>query len=241
MMALTPAEIRLRRSAICSDGPPLRLATMTLETMPEASRLRLDRADHLLAPAVADQRVGDADHIFVGRLGAAASASSGERGSDAHARQMIVFIIVSLPLFLQDPTLCSASRSLLASRSDRLQTGAGSVHASTPFVGSTRRRPRRSGCPARRRRRSGPRPRSRPDRAARRRGARGSVPPRRDRGWRSLRYSLPDGRPACARPRCAAPCCPGRRAPASGSARRDGVKRSSSGVSPNHSSPALLP
>src|SRR5439155_7576963 len=37
MIALTPAEIRLRRSAICSDGPPLRLATTTLETTPEAS------------------------------------------------------------------------------------------------------------------------------------------------------------------------------------------------------------
>ena len=36
MMMLTPAEIRLRRSAICSDGPPLRLARMTLETLPDA-------------------------------------------------------------------------------------------------------------------------------------------------------------------------------------------------------------
>ena len=37
MIALAPAEIRLRMSAICSDGPPLRLATMTLESLPEAS------------------------------------------------------------------------------------------------------------------------------------------------------------------------------------------------------------
>src|SRR5580700_9792004 len=37
MIALTPAEIRLRISAICSDGPPLRLATITFETRPEAS------------------------------------------------------------------------------------------------------------------------------------------------------------------------------------------------------------
>jgi hypothetical protein len=37
MIALTPAEIRLRKSAICSAGPPLRLATITFETMPEAS------------------------------------------------------------------------------------------------------------------------------------------------------------------------------------------------------------
>src|SRR5207244_10348370 len=30
--------------------------------------LRLDRADHLLSPAVADKRVGDADHVFLLRL-----------------------------------------------------------------------------------------------------------------------------------------------------------------------------
>src|SRR5262249_13605574 len=36
IMMLQPAEIRLRRSAICSDGPPLRLARMTLETLPDA-------------------------------------------------------------------------------------------------------------------------------------------------------------------------------------------------------------
>jgi hypothetical protein len=36
MMILAPAEIRLRKSAICSEGPPLRLARMTLETLPEA-------------------------------------------------------------------------------------------------------------------------------------------------------------------------------------------------------------
>src|SRR4051812_3858837 len=35
-MALAPAEIRLRMSAICSAGPPLRLATMTLLTTPLA-------------------------------------------------------------------------------------------------------------------------------------------------------------------------------------------------------------
>jgi hypothetical protein len=29
MMALAPAEIRLRMSALCSAGPPLRLATTT--------------------------------------------------------------------------------------------------------------------------------------------------------------------------------------------------------------------
>ncbi len=37
MIDLAPAEIRLRRSAICSDGPPLRLARTILETMPDAS------------------------------------------------------------------------------------------------------------------------------------------------------------------------------------------------------------
>ena len=36
MMILAPAEIRLRMSAICSEGPPLRLARMTLETLPDA-------------------------------------------------------------------------------------------------------------------------------------------------------------------------------------------------------------
>src|SRR5215469_8719104 len=36
-ITLTPAEIRLRRSAICSEGPPLRLATITLETTPDAA------------------------------------------------------------------------------------------------------------------------------------------------------------------------------------------------------------
>ena len=37
MIAFAPAEMRLRMSAICSDGPPLRLATITFETRPEAS------------------------------------------------------------------------------------------------------------------------------------------------------------------------------------------------------------
>ena len=37
MMMFAPAEMRLRMSAICSDGPPLRLATTTFETLPEAS------------------------------------------------------------------------------------------------------------------------------------------------------------------------------------------------------------
>jgi hypothetical protein len=36
-IALTPCEMRLRRSAICSVGPPLRLATITLLTLPLAS------------------------------------------------------------------------------------------------------------------------------------------------------------------------------------------------------------
>ena len=36
MIALAPAEIRLRMSAICSAGPPLRFATMTLLTLPLA-------------------------------------------------------------------------------------------------------------------------------------------------------------------------------------------------------------
>src|ERR1700694_2465297 len=35
-MALTPAEIRFRRSAICSAGPPLRLAIVTCVTTPDA-------------------------------------------------------------------------------------------------------------------------------------------------------------------------------------------------------------
>ena len=61
MIALAPAEIRLRMSAICSAGPPLRFAMMTLLTMPLAARLRLDRADHLFAPAVADERVRHAE------------------------------------------------------------------------------------------------------------------------------------------------------------------------------------
>src|SRR5579883_3320839 len=37
MIALAPAEMRLRMSAICSDGPPFRLATITFETRPDAS------------------------------------------------------------------------------------------------------------------------------------------------------------------------------------------------------------
>ena len=37
MMMFAPAEIRLRRSAICSEGPPFRLARITLETFPDAS------------------------------------------------------------------------------------------------------------------------------------------------------------------------------------------------------------
>ena len=34
MIAFAPAEIRLRMSALCSAGPPFRLATMTLLTLP---------------------------------------------------------------------------------------------------------------------------------------------------------------------------------------------------------------
>ena len=41
MIAFAPAEIRLRMSAICSAGPPLRLATMTFETLPLASACAL--------------------------------------------------------------------------------------------------------------------------------------------------------------------------------------------------------
>ena len=36
MIAFAPAEIRLRRSEICSGGPPLRLARMTFDTTPDA-------------------------------------------------------------------------------------------------------------------------------------------------------------------------------------------------------------
>ncbi len=35
-ITLAPAEIKLRMSAICSVGPPLRLATITFDTLPEA-------------------------------------------------------------------------------------------------------------------------------------------------------------------------------------------------------------
>ena len=41
MIALAPAEIRLRMSAICSAGPPLRFATITLLTLPLASACAL--------------------------------------------------------------------------------------------------------------------------------------------------------------------------------------------------------
>src|SRR5262245_48510251 len=37
MIAFAPAEIRLRMSALCSAGPPLRFATTTLLTTPLAS------------------------------------------------------------------------------------------------------------------------------------------------------------------------------------------------------------
>ncbi len=37
MIAFAPAEIRLRISAACSAGPPLRSATITLLTMPLAT------------------------------------------------------------------------------------------------------------------------------------------------------------------------------------------------------------
>src|SRR5271154_6310444 len=37
MIALTPAEISERRSAICSEGPASRLASTIFETKPEAS------------------------------------------------------------------------------------------------------------------------------------------------------------------------------------------------------------
>src|SRR5450631_3433077 len=41
MITLTPAEIKLRRSAICSEGPPLRLAMTIFDTNPEASACAL--------------------------------------------------------------------------------------------------------------------------------------------------------------------------------------------------------
>ena len=41
MIASAPAEIRLRMSEICSAGPPLRLATLTSETLPLASACAL--------------------------------------------------------------------------------------------------------------------------------------------------------------------------------------------------------
>src|SRR3954454_16973714 len=41
MMAFAPAEIRLRMSAVCSAGPPLRFATTTLLTTPLASACAL--------------------------------------------------------------------------------------------------------------------------------------------------------------------------------------------------------
>ena len=41
MIAFAPAEIRLRISAICSAGPPLRFATITLLTMPLAAACAL--------------------------------------------------------------------------------------------------------------------------------------------------------------------------------------------------------
>jgi hypothetical protein len=50
MIAFAPAEIRLRMSAFCSAA---------------RERLRLDRADHLLAPAVAHERVADAEHVLL--------------------------------------------------------------------------------------------------------------------------------------------------------------------------------
>jgi hypothetical protein len=76
MIALTPAEIRLRsRTAVAIGDDHFR---------DEAGgfRLGLDRADHFLAPAIADQRVGDADDEFIGGRGA-----GGERGQRNRAEQ----------------------------------------------------------------------------------------------------------------------------------------------------------
>ncbi len=66
MIAFAPDEIRLRIAAICSR----RVAVLVVRRAPWrpaplASGLRLDRADHLLAPAVADERVADADHVLL--------------------------------------------------------------------------------------------------------------------------------------------------------------------------------
>ena len=41
MIALAPAEIRLRMSAFCSAGPPFRFATITFETLPLESACAL--------------------------------------------------------------------------------------------------------------------------------------------------------------------------------------------------------
>ena len=112
MIALTPAEIRLRRSAICSAGPPLRLATMTFETMPEASACGLDRADHFLAPAVADQRVGDADDKFVGGRRAAGERERAKprTSNERQASFLTGFMNSSLGVSLVSPidTRCDA-------------------------------------------------------------------------------------------------------------------------------------
>ena len=57
-------------------------------------RLGLDRADHFLAPTIADQRVGDADHIFAGGL---RGARRQQQRGDGCCREFTSILHVFLP------------------------------------------------------------------------------------------------------------------------------------------------
>ena len=76
-------DVRASRDEIADVGDLLRRTAIAvgdndLRDLARRFRLGLDRADHLFAPAVADQRIGDADDILVRRLRFARRRQHGE-------------------------------------------------------------------------------------------------------------------------------------------------------------------
>ena len=63
-VAMRPLEAVLDRQL--AVGAVLAVGDDHLRDLARRFRLGLDRADHLFTPAVADQRIGDAHHIFIG-------------------------------------------------------------------------------------------------------------------------------------------------------------------------------
>ena len=52
-------------SAICSEGPAIAVGENDFGDLARRERFGLDRADHLLTPAIADEGIGNADDVFL--------------------------------------------------------------------------------------------------------------------------------------------------------------------------------